>query len=300
MHQQEKLQNFLKQTWEKEKIIVIYWPTACGKTKISLDIAKFLNTEIISTDSRQIFKYMDIGTGKIKEREKNKIIHHMIDIITPNQKYSVWEYKREAEKFIQKLHSQKKIPILVWWTWLYIDSLIYDFDIPKVPADENLRAKLEKKAHDFGKDFVYQKLCSLDPDFAKTLHPNNLPYVIRAIEVKILTGKSKAEFRKEKILKYDTFFLTPYDNNRETLYENIDIRVENMLEEGLVEEVKNILKKWYKTTDFWLQTIGYSEIIEFLKWNISLQEAKELIQKNSRNYAKRQLTWFRKYENKIF
>jgi tRNA dimethylallyltransferase len=106
-----------------------------------------------------------------------------------------------------------------------------------------LRAKLEKKAHDFGKDFVYQKLCSLDPDFAKTLHPNNLPYVIRAIEVKILTGKSKAEFRKEKILKYDTFFLTPYDNNRETLYENIDIRVENMLEEGLVEEVKNILKK---------------------------------------------------------
>ncbi len=300
MNYQEKLENFLTKKWEKQKIIVIYWPTACGKTKMSLDVAKFLDTEIISTDSRQIFKYMDIGTGKIKETEKTGIIHYMIDIITPDKKYSVGEYKKETEKFIEKLQSQWKIPVLVGGTWLYIDSLIYDFDIPKVPADESLRAILEKEALDFGKDFVYQKLCSLDPEFAQTLHPNNLPYVIRAIEVKMLTGKSKAEFRKEKILKYDTLFLTPYDDNRENLYKNIDTRVETMFQNGLVEEVKNILEKWYKMTDFWLQTIGYSEIIEFLKWNISLPEAKELIQKNSRNYAKRQLTWFRKYEDKDY
>lgn len=300
MYSQEKLQNFLKQDWEKQKIIVIYWPTACGKTKMSLDIAEFLNTEIISTDSRQIFKYLNIGTWKIKQSEMKGIKHHMIDIIFPNEKYSVGEYKKEAEKIIQNLHSQKKIPILVWWTWLYIDSLIYDFDIPQVPADEILRKKLTQEAHDFWNEFVYKKLCEIDSDFAQTLHPNNLNYVIRALEIKLLSGKSKGEFKKEKILKYNTLFLTPYNGEREKLYENINSRVENMLEEWLVEEIKNILEKWYKTTDFWLQTIGYSEIISFLDWFFSLQEAKELIQKNSRNYAKRQLTWFRKYEDKIF
>ncbi|NUJ97237.1 tRNA (adenosine(37)-N6)-dimethylallyltransferase MiaA [Candidatus Gracilibacteria bacterium] len=300
MYSQEKLQNFLKQDGEKQKIIVIYGPTACGKTKMSLDIAEFLNTEIISTDSRQIFKYLNIGTGKIKQSEKRAIKHHMIDIIFPNEKYSVGEYKKEAEKIIQNLHSQKKIPILVGGTGLYIDSLIYDFDIPQVPADEILRKKLTQEAHDFGNDFVYKKLCEIDSDFAQTLHPNNLNYVIRALEIKLLSGKSKGEFKKEKVLNYDTLFLTPYNGEREKLYENINSRVENMLEEGLIEEIKNILGKGYKTTDFGLQTIGYSEIISFLDGIFSLQEAKELIQKNSRNYAKRQLTWFRKYEDKIF
>ena len=133
------LKKFLEKKSEKNKIIVIYWPTACGKTDLSIKIAKFLNSEIISTDSRQIFKWLDIWTGKVTEEEKEGIIHHMIDIIEPNQEYSVWEFKKEAEKIIKNILKKWEIPILCWWTWLYIDSLIYDFKIPKVPADLILR-----------------------------------------------------------------------------------------------------------------------------------------------------------------
>lgn len=296
MNYEKEIRNFLKKSGDKEKIIVIYGPTASGKTSLSIDIAIMLESEIISADSRQIFRFLDIGTGKIKESEKNGITHHMIDIITPEKEYSVGEYKREAKEIIKSLHKQWKIPIIAWGTGLYIDSLIYDFDIPKVPADKDLRAKLEKEAEELGNDFIYQKLCKLDPEYAQTLHPNNRAYIIRALEVKLLSGKSKSTFKKEKILSYDTFFLTPYDGNREALYEKIDTRVDAMWKEGLINEVKNILKKWYAKNAFWLKTIGYKEIIDFLEGHISEEEAKELIKKHSRNYAKRQLTWFRRYE----
>lgn len=296
MNYEKEIRNFLKKSGDKEKIIVIYGPTASGKTSLSIDIATILESEIISADSRQIFSFLDIGTGKIKESEKNGITHHMIDIITPEKEYSVGEYKREAKEIIKSLHKQWKIPIIAWGTGLYIDSLIYDFDIPKVPADKDLRAKLEKEAEELGNDFIYQKLCKLDPEYAQTLHPNNRAYIIRALEVKLLSGKSKSTFKKEKILSYDTFFLTPYDGNREALYEKIDTRVDAMWKEGLINEVKNILKKWYAKNAFWLKTIGYKEIIDFLEGHISEEESKELIKKHSRNYAKRQLTWFRRYE----
>jgi len=299
MNYEKEIRNFLKKSGDKEKIIVIYGPTASGKTSLSIDIATMLESEIISADSRQIFSFLDIGTGKIKESEKNGITHHMIDIITPEKEYSVGEYKREAKEIIKSLHKQWKIPIIAWGTGLYIDSLIYDFDIPKVPADKDLRAKLEKEAEELGNDFIYQKLYKLDPEYAQTLHPNNRAYIIRALEVKLLSGKSKSAFKKEKIFSYDTLFLTPYDWNREALYEKIDTRVDAMWKEGLINEVKNILKKWYAKNAFWLKTIGYKEIIDFLEDHISEEEAKELIKKHSRNYAKRQLTWFRRYqENK--
>jgi len=290
-----KLNNFLRKKTNNKKIIVIYWPTASWKTALSIDIAKKLNTEIISTDSRQIFKEMDIGTAKITEKEMQWVKHYMIDIIYPNEDYSVAEFKNEADKIINKLIWEWKIPILAWWTGLYIDSLIYDFKIPKVPADWELRKKLEKEAEKFWKEYLYKKLQKLDPNYAKTLHPNNLQYVIRALEIKLLTWKSKSEFIQEKIPKYDILFLTPYDWNREKLYDRINARVELMFEQGLLDEVKNLLKR-YKKDDFWLKTIWYAEVIEYLDWKISLEEAKEKIKQNSRNYAKRQLTWFRKYE----
>jgi len=292
---ENKLKNFLKKESDKQKIIVIYWPTASWKTALSIDIAKNLNTEIISTDSRQIFKYMDIGTAKITKEEMDWVKHHMIDIIEPNREYSVWEFKKQAEEIIFDLIWKWKIPILAWWTWLYIDSLIYDFEIPKVPADWELRKKLENQAEKYGNEYIYNKLSELDPEYAKTLHPNNVQYVIRALEIKLLTWKSKSEFIKEKIPKYEILFLTPYDWNREVLYDRINKRVDLMFEQWLLEEVKNLLKK-YKKTDFWLKTIWYAEVIEFLDWKITLEEAKEKIKQNSRNYAKRQLTWFRKYE----
>lgn len=289
------LKKFLEKKSEKNKIIVIYWPTACGKTDLSIKIAKFLNSEIISTDSRQIFKWLDIWTGKVTEEEKDWIIHHMIDIIEPNQEYSVWEFKKEAEKIIKNIFKKWEIPILCWWTWLYIDSLIYDFKIPKVPADLILREKLEEERIKFWNEFIWKKLQEIDPDYASELHPNNYRYVIRALEVKILTWKSKKEFREEKNLKYDTFFITPYDWNREKLYEKIDLRIKSMFENWLLEEVRNLLIK-YKKIDFWMQTIWYKEIIDFFEWKLSFDDCVALVQKHNRNYAKRQLTWFRKYE----
>jgi len=289
------LKKFLEKKSEKNKIIVIYWPTACGKTDLAIKIAKFLNSEIISTDSRQIFKWLDIWTGKVTEEEKEWIIHHMIDIIEPNQEYSVWEFKKEAEKIIKNIFRKWKIPILCWGTWLYIDSLIYDFKIPKVPADPILREKLEEERIKFWNEFIWKKLQEIDPDYASELHPNNYRYVIRALEVKILTWKSKKEFREEKNLKYDTFFITPYDWNREKLYEKIDLRIKSMFENWLLEEVRNLLIK-YKKIDFWMQTIWYKEIIDFFEWKLSFDDCVALVQKHNRNYAKRQLTWFRKYE----
>lgn len=291
----EDLKKFLEKKSDKNKIIVIYWPTACGKTDLSIKIAKFLNSEIISTDSRQIFKWLDIWTGKVTEEEKEWIIHHMIDIIEPNQEYSVWEFKKEAEKIIKNIFKKWEIPILCWGTWLYIDSLIYDFKILKVPADPILREKLEDERIKFWNEFIWKKLQEIDPDYASELHPNNYRYVIRALEVKILTWKSKKEFREEKNLKYDTFFITPYDWNREKLYKKIDLRIKSMFENWLLEEVKDLLTK-YKKTDFWMQTIWYKEIIDFFEWKLSFDDCVALVQKHNRNYAKRQLTWFRKYE----
>ena len=287
-------EKFLEKKSKKQKIIVVYWPTACWKTGLAIEIAKKINSEIISTDSRQIFKELNIWTGKVTEEEKEWIIHHMIDIIYPDRDYSVWEFKVEAEKKMQEIWQKWKIPILCWGTGLYIDSLIFDFKIPKVPADENLRNKLEEERQKFWNEFIWKKLQELDSKYAEELHPNNYRYVIRALEVKILTWKSKLDFREEKKLKYETFFVTPYDEDRKKLYEKIDKRVAMMFELWLIDEVKNLLKK-YKKDDFWLKTIWYKEVVDFLDWKISFEECVDLVQKYNRNYAKRQLTWFRKY-----
>lgn len=320
------LQNFLDKKTKQQKLIVIYWPTASWKTWLSIEVAKKINWEIISTDSRQIFKELNIWTWKIKEEEKEWIMHHMIDIINPNQKYSVWEFKKESEKVIKDIIFKWKIPILCWGTWLYIDSLIYDFNIPEIPSNEKIRLELEKEAQKFWNEYVYDKLLDLDPEYAKELHPNNIRYIIRALEVKILTWKSKKDFREEKTLKYDTLFLTPYNWDREKLYKNIDERVFQMFQDWLVEEVEELLKR-YSKDDFWMKTIWYKEVSNYLllkdlstfekkelekkiwkqisKLNLwekekfwiklNLKETIELVQKNNRNYAKKQLTWFNKY-----
>ncbi|MGE4444375.1 MAG: tRNA (adenosine(37)-N6)-dimethylallyltransferase MiaA [Candidatus Altimarinota bacterium] len=295
MDYKNQIDLFLEKNLSQKKMIVVYGPTACGKTGLGIEIAKYLNSEIISTDSRQIFKYLDIGTGKVTFEEMQGIPHHMIDIISPNIHYSVGEFKKEAQKLILEIHSKGKIPILVGGTGLYIDSLMYDFEIPEVPADENLRKILEDEAQVFGKEFVYEKLKKIDPEYAQEVHPNNLNYVIRGIEVKMLTGKSKKDFQTEKKFKYDTLLLTPYDGNREKLYEKINFRVGKMFEDGLIHEVENILKMGYKKTDFGLKTIGYEETIGYLEGKLTLQECITKVQQGNRNYAKRQLTWFGKY-----
>ncbi len=198
---------------------------------------------------------------------------------------------------MDKLFAENKIPILAGGTWLYIDSLIYDFDIPEVIADWDLRKKLESEAKEFGNEYVYNKLKKIDPENYHKVHMNNVQYIIRAIEVMMISWKSKYEQEVTKIPKYDILFLTPYiEDNREKLYDRINLRVEMMFDAWLLNEVQELLKE-YKKTDFWLKTIWYSEVVEYLDWGISLDEAKDKIKQNSRNYAKRQLTWFRKYWN---
>ena len=296
MNYTDQLQTFLDTPSDKPKIIVIYGPTGSGKTEMSIDIAKMLDTEIISTDSRQIFKYMDIGTGKITQDEMQWVPHHMLDIVTPDQEYSVWDFKREALTVINKLHAEHKIPMLVWWTALYIDSLIYDFALEESSnKDDNLRAELEKILTEKGSEALYEILQDIDPEYAPEIHPNNARYVMRAIEVKKLTGKSKWGFRGNRESIYDVLFLTPYTWDREALYERINKREEQIVRWGLIEEVKTLLEMWYDKNSFGMKSIWYEEVLSYLDGDISLEEAIFEVQQNSRRYAKRQLTRFRKY-----
>ncbi len=295
MHHFNEIKSFLDHHSKKKKVIVIYGPTACGKTSLWLEVAEKIGSQIISTDSRQIYKWMDIGTGKVTKKEMGNIVHHMIDVASPDEVYSVGKYKKEALKIMKHMWAQGDIPILVWGTWLYIDALIYNFNIPKAPKSLKIREKYEKMAAKYGNEFVYKKLQKIDPDYAKEVHPNNLQYVIRGIEVKLSIGRSKLEFKKEKKLKYETLFLTPYaDAQRAQLYEKINLRVSQMFAQWLVKEVKKIVKKYGENAP-WLEAIGYTEVIEFLEGKISEKQCLDQIQQHSRNYAKRQITWFRKY-----
>lgn len=295
----KKVEEFLEKESELPKLIVIYWPTAAGKTSMSIDIAKQLDSEILSTDSRQIFKYMEIWTAKVTKEEMDWVKHHMVDFLDPNEEFSVWEYKTQAEEIMWKLYSQNKIPLLVWWTGLYIDSLIYDFEIPEVLADWGLRKKLEQEAKGFGAEHVYQQLVEIDPIYAKELHPNNVQYVIRAIEVMKVSWISKWESKREKKLKYDVLFLTPYTGDREWLYDRINYRADLMFEQWLEDEIKQLIADWYDKNSFWMKSIWYEEYFKYLEWEYSFEEMKDKIKQNSRNYAKRQLTWFRKYTLQI-
>lgn len=298
MDLEKKVQDFLERVSDKKKIIVIYWPTWSWKTSLSIKVAKIIDAEIISTDSRQIYRDMNIGTWKITNEEMENVPHHMLDLINPDETYSVWEFKNKTEEIITDIYNKGKMPILCWGTGLYIDSLIFDLDIPKVIANLSLREVLEQEAKEYGNDYVYQKLVDLDPEYARELHPNNVQYVIRALEVKIITGQSKKDFRTDRKLKYDILFLTPEIESREYLYNRINTRVKMMFDEGLVEEVKTLRKK-YSDETAGLKTIWYIEVVSYLKWEIPLEESIALVQQHNRNYAKRQFTWFKRYEEFI-
>lgn len=298
MDLEKKIHNFLQEKSDKKKIIVIYGPTGSWKTSLSIKVAKLLESEIISTDSRQIYNHMNIWTGKITTQEMEDIPHHMLDLINPDETYSVWEFKNTTEEIISDIYSKGKMPILCWGTGLYIDSLIFDMDIPKVIANSTLREVLENEAKEYWNEYVYKKLVDLDPEYAKELHPNNVQYVIRALEVKIITGQSKKDFRTGRKLKYDVLFLTPEIESREYLYNRINTRVKMMFDEGLVEEVKSLRKKYSDETPG-LKTIWYIEVVNYLKWETTLEESIELVQQHNRNYAKRQFTRFKRYEEFI-
>jgi tRNA dimethylallyltransferase len=278
------------------KVILIVGPTCSGKTKLSLKLAEVLNTEIISADSRQIYKYLNIGTAKPSDEELKTIKHHFIDYLEPDIDYNVSRYEKESLQIISELIINNKVPVVAGGSGLYIKA-IADGIFDTADTDEDYRAYLKDMKDRYGNEYIYGMLEKIDPLSARTMLPQNWKRVIRALEVYHLTGKSIVELQKEYIRKTDfEFLLFGLLWDRKRLYENIETRVDDMIERGLISEVENILSMGFNEKLNSLNTVGYKEIINYLKGNLTLEEAIGLIKRNTRRYAKRQMTWFRKDE----
>ncbi|MDN5276787.1 MAG: tRNA dimethylallyltransferase [Clostridiales bacterium] len=280
---------------EKKPLVVIVGPTAVGKTKLSIELAKALNGEIVSADSMQIYRYMDIGTAKPTAEERQGIPHHMMDIIDPAQEFSVAEYQRLATQAIDDIHRRNKIPIVVGGTGLYIKSLLYPMNFTDASYDPEFRRELQRQAETTGKEYLHKKLQAVDPKTAARLHPNDVRRVIRALEVYHLTGKPMSEYNQElekMDYKYNVAMIG-LTMDRAKLYERINQRVDEMIEKGLLDEVKRLLDRGYTRDMISMQGLGYKELIDYFQGKVSLEEAIYILKRETRRYAKRQLTWFR-------
>lgn len=277
----------------KQNVLVIIGPTAVGKTKLSIEMAKRYNGEIISGDSMQIYRGMDIGTAKITNEEIEDIPHHLIDIKEPFESFSVAEFQELVRAKIAEIAKKGKLPIIVGGTGLYIQSVIYDYQFSDVSGDEAYRLQLEERVKEIGNEALYQELKEIDPGSAAQIHPNNVRRVIRALEIYHLTGKTMQEYQSQQQpdLLYNTA-IVGLTMDRDQLYERINLRVDMMMDEGLLPEVKALYQQGLRECQS-IQAIGYKEIYEYLDGKVTLDEAVENLKQNSRRYAKRQLTWFR-------
>lgn len=277
----------------KQNLLVIIGPTAVGKTRLSIEMAKRFNGEIISGDSMQIYRGMDIGTAKITKAEMAGIPHHLLDIKDPQENFSVAEFQLLVRAKITEIAKKGKLPIIVGGTGLYIQSVIYDYQFSDVSGDEAYRLLLENRAKEIGNEGLHKELSAVDPESAVQIHPNNLRRMIRALEIYHLTGKTMTEYQRgqKPELLYNTA-LVGLTMDRDQLYERINDRVDLMLKEGLLEEVTGLYKQGLKGCQS-IQAIGYKEIFDYLDGTIRLEQAIENLKQNSRRYAKRQLTWFR-------
>ncbi|WP_425449685.1 tRNA (adenosine(37)-N6)-dimethylallyltransferase MiaA [Dethiothermospora halolimnae] len=285
---------------KKKPLFILVGPTAVGKTSTSINLAKQLNGEIISADSMQIYKYMDIGTAKVTDEEKQGIKHYLVDEIFPNEKFSAADFQKRANKYISQILVKDKMPIVVGGTGLYVNSLVYDLDFTKAISNNELRKKFESEASRYGNDYVMEKLKEVDLKSAKRIHINDTKRIIRALEVYHETGKPMSEsynnFRKPNPL-YDIAFVGLY-MDRKKLYDRINYRVDKMIEEGLIDEVKNLINMGYDKDLASMQGLGYKEIINWLDGKYDFEEAIRILKRDSRRFAKRQLTWFRR-DNRI-
>jgi len=285
----------------KPEVYVIGGPTASGKSKLAVELAKKINGEIISADSMQIYKEMNIGTAKITKEEMQGIKHYLIDIVSPNERYSVSNFKNDAELAIEEILKKGKTPIIVGGTGLYIDSLIYGIEFQDEEIDTEYREKLNKIAENEGLEKLYNKAKEIDPEAMKKISINDKKRIIRVLEIYHKTGKTKTKQEiesRKKELKYN-FKVFAIDMDREKLYSRIEKRVDMMVDEGLIGEVKGILEK-YNQFPTAMQGLGYKETVEYLQNKISKEEMIEKIKKETRHYAKRQLTWFRKNKTTIW
>ncbi len=286
---------------QKPKVIVICGPTASGKTALSIELAKKIDGQIVSCDSMQIYKDMTIGTAKPDEEEKQGIKHYVMDFISPDQRYSVADFKKDATEAIEEILSNGKTPIVVGGTGLYIDSLIYGIEYEDINLDEEYRKQLEEKIKIEGLQSLYNQAKKIDPKAIEKISPNDKKRIMRILEIYKATGKTKTEqeieSRKNEV-KYD-YRVFAINMEREILYERINKRVDIMIEKGLIQEVEQLRKKYNKFPTA-MQGLGYKEVVKYLNNEYSKEEMIDTIKQETRRYAKRQLTWFRKNKNTIW
>lgn len=286
---------------EKLTVIVICGPTASGKTALSIELAKKINGEIVSADSMQIYKEMDIGSAKVTMQEMQGIKHYLIDQVCPNERYSVANYKNDAKQAIEEIIKKGKTPIVVGGTGLYIDALIYEIEYKDIGINEEYRKELLKIKEEQGLETLYKKALEIDPIAMEKISPNDFKRITRVLEIYEATGRNKTQLEAESRLNeipynYKVFAI---DYDREKLYERINKRVDIMIKNGLIEEVKNLLKK-YSEFPTAMQGLGYKEVKQYLEGELSEDEMIEKIKQESRRYAKRQFTWFRKNKQTIW
>ena len=282
---------------KKIPLIILTGPTAVGKTDLSIKLSKSLNAEIISADSMQIYKYMDIGSAKVTKEEMDGVVHYMIDEVTPDVPFSVSEFQMRSEKYIEEINKKGKNVLITGGTGLYLNSLIYNMDFAKSNANNEIREKLEQELAENGIDYMHEKLRGLDEEAANRIHKNNTKRVIRAIEV-CMSGQKMNDFSKD--LRYNEKYkpiIIVLNRDREVLYQRINKRVDIMLENGLLDEVKKLLEMGYTKDMISMQGIGYKEMIKYLDGEYTYDGAVEIIKRDSRRYAKRQITWFKRYQD---
>ena len=281
---------------EKQKLIVLTGPTAVGKSKLSIELAKEVGGEIISADSMQVYKFMDIGTDKISPDKMGGVRHHLIDFLDPHEDFNVFTFQKMAKQAIAEISSRGNVPIIVGGTGFYIQAVLYDIDFTETDEDMTLRHELEERVRVEGPDGIFEELRKVDPESAKIIHANNSKRVIRALEYYKKTGRPISEHnleqsKKDSIYDFTYFVLT---DKRETLYSRIEKRVDQMIENGLEEEVKKLIDMNIPKTATSMQGLGYREMIGYLSGEYDLERAIYLIKRNTRHFAKRQLTWFKR------
>lgn len=279
-----------------KNLVIITGPTAVGKTDISIELAKQINGEIISADSIQVYKHMDIGSAKIKPEEMQGIKHYLIDVLEPEEEFNVHIFQQLTKKCMEEIYAKGKTPIIVGGTGFYIQSVLYDIQFDETDDDHEYRHYLENLAEEKGNKYVHNMLKEIDPESAESIHFNNIKRVIRALEYNHDTGRLISEHNKEQRENTSPYNFAYFvlNDNRELLYSRINSRVDKMVEEGLVDEVKSLISLGYSPNLVSMQGIGYKEMAEHINGDLSLEEAVELIKKNTRHFAKRQLTWFRR------
>ena len=285
-----------------QKVIVICGPTASGKTALSIELAKRINGEIVSADSMQIYEEMSIGTAKPDEEEMQGIKHYLVGNVPPTKRYSVSDYKNDAMEALQQIIQNKKMPIVVGGTGLYVNSLIYGIDYPEIETDLEYRQELEKIANEKGLAFLYEMAQKIDKDAMKNISTNDKKRIIRVLEIYKETGKTKTQLEiesRQNGIPYDyrTFAI---NMPREILYDRINKRVDIMIEKGLIEEVDRLYKKYGEKLSTSVQGIGYKEVIDYFNGKYTKEEMIEKLKMETRRYAKRQLTWFKKIPNIIW